>query len=241
MPTSSLAARARSIESAAIAGLVFAVVSFVSLILLQLPPDPTATDAEIGAWYSDSGNRDLVILGLVLATLSAITFLWFVAVIRRRVGDREDRFFGTVFLGSGLLLTGVMLVGAAALASGAVAATLADRVPDPAAMAVVTAFGTALIALVLPRIQAVFVFSTSSLALRTDRISRWVSYFGYAIGLVMFFLPILFEPLSLAFPIWVGVLSLALLIRRNDPAGPPELAGPADETGGGGSSLRGLA
>ena len=60
-----------------------------------------------------------------------------------------------------------------------------------------------------------------------------------AICLVMFFPPILFEPLSLAFPMWVGVLSLALLIRRNDPAGPPKQAGPADETGGGGSSLRG--
>ena len=230
MTTSSLTERARSIESAAIAGLVFAVASFASLILLQLPPDLTATDAEISAWYADSGNRDLAILGLVLATLSAITFLWFVAVIRRRVGDREDRFFGTVFLGSGLLLTGVMLVGAAALASGAVATTLTDRVLDPDAMALVAAFGTALVALVLPRIQAVFVFSTSSLALRTDRISRWVSYFGYAIGLVMFFMPILLEPLSLAFPIWVGVLSLSLLIRRNDPAGLPEPIGPADET-----------
>jgi hypothetical protein len=29
--------------------------------------------------------------------VSAVAFLWFVAVIRRRVGDREDRFFVTVF------------------------------------------------------------------------------------------------------------------------------------------------
>jgi len=68
-----------------------------------------------------------------------------------------------------------------------------------------------LMALVLPRLQGVFVLSTSRLALRTDQISPWVSYFGYAIGLVMFFFPILLEPLSLAFPIWVGVLSVALL------------------------------
>jgi len=213
---SSVAGRARSIESAAAAGLVFAVASIASWFLLQLPPDLSAPDAEIGAWYEDPGNRQAVLLGLMLAVVSAIAFLWFVAVIRRRVGDREDQFFGTVFFGSGLLLTGVMLVGSAVLASGAVTATLADRVPDPGAMALMVALGTALMALVLPRIQAVFVLSTSSLVLRTDRISRWVSYFGYAIGLVMFFMPILLEPLGLAFPIWVGVLSVALLIRRRE-------------------------
>jgi len=211
-----IAERSRSIESAAAAGLVFAVTSIVSWFLLQLPPDLSAPDAEISAWYEDPGNRQAVLLGLTLAVISAMAFLWFVAVIRRRVGDREDQFFGTVFFGSGMLLTGVMLVGSAALASPAVTATLADRVPDPGATALVVAFGTALMALVLPRMQAVFVLSTSSLALRTDRISRWVSYFGYAIGLVMFFMPILLEPLSLAFPIWVGVISVALLISRRE-------------------------
>jgi MFS family permease len=211
-----IAERSRSIESAAAAGLVFAVASIVSWFLLQLPPDLSAPDAEISAWYEDPGNRQAVIIGLTLAVISAMAFLWFVAVIRRRVGDREDQFFATVFFGSGMLLTGVMLVGSAALASPAVMATLADRVPDPGATALVVAFGTALMALVLPRMQAVFVLSTSSLALRTERISRWVSYFGYAIGLVMFFMPILLEPLSLAFPIWVGVLSVALLVRRRE-------------------------
>ena len=33
-----------------------------------------------------------------------IAFLWFIGVIRDRVGDREDRFFATVFLGSGVLV-----------------------------------------------------------------------------------------------------------------------------------------
>ena len=216
MTANRIAERSRSIESAAAAGLVFAVASIVSWFLLQLPPDLSAPDAEISAWYEDPGNRQAVIIGLTLAVISAMAFLWFVAVIRRRVGDREDQFFGTVFFGSGMLLTGVMLVGSAALASPAVLATLADRVPDPGATALVVAFGTALMALVLPRMQAVFVLSTSSLALRTERISRWVSYFGYAIGLVMFFMPILLEPLSLAFPIWVGVLSVALLVRRRE-------------------------
>jgi len=38
-----------------------------------------------------------------LRPLSGIAFLWFTGVVRHRLGDLEDRFFATVFLGSGLL------------------------------------------------------------------------------------------------------------------------------------------
>jgi drug/metabolite transporter (DMT)-like permease len=107
--------RFRSIEAAAVAGLVFAVLSFIAFLLLNSSPDLSAPDSEITAWYADPANRTSLIVGLSLAVVSAVSFLWFVAVIRRRVGDREDRFFATVFLGSGILLTGVMLVGAATL------------------------------------------------------------------------------------------------------------------------------
>jgi hypothetical protein len=217
MTPSPVASRIRSIEAAAVAGLVFAVLSFISLLLLNSPPDPSAPDSEIIAWYSDPANRALLTLGLSLSVVSAISFLWFVAVIRRRVGDREDKFFATVFLGSGILLTAVMLVGSATLASGAVTADLADgRVPDVSVLTALSGLGTSLLLLVLVRIQAVFVVSTSTLALRSNAFSRWLSYFGYGIALVMFFIPILTEPIGLAFPIWVGMLSAALLVRKSD-------------------------
>jgi len=214
----------RSIEAAAVAGLVFAILDIIALVLLNSAPDPSAPDSEIAAWYSVPSNRMSLTVGLLLSVISAVSFLWFVAVIRRRVGDREDRFFATVFLGSGILLTGVMLVGAAALASPAVTVDLADgHVPDAGVLNAMAGLGTALLLLVLLRIQAVFVVSTSTLALRSKAFSRWLSYLGYGIALAMFFLPILSEPVSLAFPIWVAILSVALLIRRDDiiPEGEP--------------------
>jgi hypothetical protein len=217
MTPSPVGNRIRSIEAAAVAGLVFAVLSFISLLLLNSPPDPAAPDSEITAWYADPANRTSLTVGLSMSVVSAVSFLWFVAVIRRRVGDREDRFFATVFLGSGILLTGVMLVGAATLASGAVTVDLADgRVPDASVLAALTGLGTSLLLIVLLRVQAVFVVSTSTLALRSNAFSRWLSYFGYGIALAMFFMPILSEPVGLAFPVWVGILSIALLIRRSD-------------------------
>ena len=182
-----------------------------------MPPDLSGPDSDVAAGYSDAANRASLTTGLSLSIVSAVSFLWFVAVIRRRVGDREDRFFATVFLGSGVLLTGVMLTGSAALASPAVTIDLADgRVPDASSLAVMSGFGTTLMLVVLLRIQAVFVVSTSTLALRSSAFSRWLSYLGYGIALVIFLMPILTDPVGLAFPIWVGILSIALLVRRSD-------------------------
>ncbi len=103
--------RFASIEAAAIAGLLFAVLTLVSVtLLLRLPDASSASD--IASFYDDPDERRLDFLALNLATFSALAFLWFIAVIRRRIGTREDRFFATVFLGSGLVYVGLMLAAA---------------------------------------------------------------------------------------------------------------------------------
>jgi hypothetical protein len=58
-----------------------------------------------------------VSLALSLIPYAGIAFLWFIGVIRDRLGDQEDRLFSTVFLGSGLLFLALTFVGAA-LAGG---------------------------------------------------------------------------------------------------------------------------
>jgi hypothetical protein len=51
---------------------------------------------------TDSGRRTTVVIALNLVPFAGIAFLWFIGVIRDRVGGREDRLFTTVFLGSSL-------------------------------------------------------------------------------------------------------------------------------------------
>lgn len=77
----------------------------------------------------------------------------------------------TVFLGSGILLTGVMLVGAAALGSTAITVDLADgRVPDASVLAAFNGLGTTLLLVVLLRVQADFVATTSTLCVANHRV-----------------------------------------------------------------------
>ncbi len=52
-----------------------------------------------------------------LAPFAGIASLWFIGVIRDRIGIHEDQLFATVFLGSGLLFVGMYRAAAAELAS----------------------------------------------------------------------------------------------------------------------------
>lgn len=212
----------RSIQGAAFAGLAYAVLSFASLVLLTRQPEPGATDAELARWYADSTNTGSVLVGLNLAIFAGIAFLWFVAVIRRRIGEREDRFFATVFFGSGILYVALLLVGSTALSALSVVTSGFDApVPDPHDQMLALGLGATLMLTVVPRVQAIFIVTTSTLILRTGVFRRAIALLGYAVALTLLFIPILFEPIGLAFPIWVSVVSASLLIRSAEQPEPP--------------------
>ena len=107
--------RLRTPRAAAVAGIVFSVLLVLALVLLIVatPKDPTRA----GTWLSDSSRRGAVAVALNLIPFAGIAFLWFIGVVRDRVGEHEDRFFATVFLGSGLLFVAMLFV-AAAFAGG---------------------------------------------------------------------------------------------------------------------------
>ena len=114
-------ARLRAPRAAAIAGILFAILLMAGLGLIRLavPANPL----EAGAWLQTRLNT--VVLALNLVPFAGIAFLWFISVLRDRLGEREDRFFATVFLGSGLLFL-AMLFMSAAMVGGLIIAYTAD-------------------------------------------------------------------------------------------------------------------
>jgi hypothetical protein len=201
----------RTPRSAAVAGIVFAILLTVMLVLLRatVPSDPT----DAGTWLTDKGHRDAVMLALGLVPFAGIAFLWFVGVLRDRVGALEDRFFATVFLGSGLLFV-AMLFAAAAVAAGLIGAA-GD---DPARLLssgtwdsgrrtvheVMTIYGM--------RMAAVFMISASTILVRTRLAPRALSAFGYASAVLLLVFVGSFAWIELVFPLWVLVLSLYVLV-----------------------------
>lgn len=207
--------RARSIESAAVAGVVYAVLTVIGLYLLRPPADLTRSIESVTDWFEDGGTRATLLLGLNLVSIASVAFLWFVAVIRRRMGDREDRFFATVFLGSAILYVATFIVGAVALAAPALAASVIEEsVVDEASVTLAVGSATGLILVVATRLQAVFMLTTSTLVRRAEILPNWLAYLGYALGIGLFLVPLVADPIGLAFPAWVLVVSVTIALTR---------------------------
>ena len=194
----------------AISGIIFSLLFIVCLVLIRLavPADPT----DPGEWVADAGFRNWVRVALNLIPFAGIAFLWFMAVLRDRVGLLEDRFFATVFLGSGLLLTAMLF------ATGAVAgATMESLAVDgrPSAQNATFGFGRrlcyALMNIYLIKMAAVFMFVTSSIGLRTTVLPRWLAFVGFAVGLTLLLAITDFAWIALLFPLWVLLVSAYLL------------------------------
>ncbi len=199
----------RTPRAAAVAGIVFSVFLIAALVLLRLsvPAHPSVP----GSWLTERGRRTAVSIALNLVPFAGIAFLWFVGVLRDRIGEREDRFFATVFLGSGLLFVGMLFV-AAAVAGGLIAAA-AQPAGSPGADTLaqgrdVTAI---LVNIYAMRMAAVFTLTTVTIARRTEIVSRWLTVAGIATALVLLVGVGISAWVELLFPAWILALSVDIL------------------------------
>lgn len=86
-------------RGAAISGVIFAVLTIAGLGLVQyaIPGDWTAR----GTWLIEPHHKQAALVALTLVPFAGIAFLWFMGVLRSRLGEREDQFYATVFLARG--------------------------------------------------------------------------------------------------------------------------------------------
>lgn len=196
-------------RAAAIAGIVFSVLLIVIVALLRVtvPADP----AETGAWLA-TGPRN-VALALNLVPFAGIAFLWFIGVLRDRLGQREDRFFATVFFGSGLLFLAMLFVAAAIIGAIVLAfATTPGEAGQSATFHVARAFAYDVANIYALKMAAVFMFSTSTVALSTRFTPRWMAVLGYVLAAILL-LGGASVPWSIMFlPGWVLLVSGQILI-----------------------------
>ena len=200
----------RTPSAAAVAGIVFSVLLITSLVLLEVstPADP----AHPGAWLTDSGRRTAVSVALNLIPFAGIAFLWFIGVVRDRIGRHEDRFFATIFLGSGLLFVGMMFV-AAAVAGGLIATAGSRHAgsADPGTLALGRNVTSNLLSVYSVRMEAVFAITTVTIARHTKIVPKWLSVAGLATALVLLVGVSISVWVELLFPVWILALSLDII------------------------------
>jgi hypothetical protein len=228
-PAKALTAARRDLaapRAAGVAGLLFAALFIGSILLVRGQPAAESTTAEVAEWYLRDDSKRVAFVGLYLAPFAGIAFLWFIAVIRSHLGDREDRFFATVFLGSGLLFV-AMLFGAAAAAGAPLAAVKFQGapLPSPDAIGLARALAYTFLYVYGVRAAAVFMIAVSTLALRTASLPRWLVIVGYVVAVIMLFSVSFFKIVVLLFPLWVAAVSIVILLTARPPiigqAAPP--------------------
>ena len=192
-------------RAAALAGVLFALLFGTALVLIRLAlPEGGPAGSQ---WLRD-GSTNLRVAALLMP-FAGIAFLWFMGVVRDGMGSYEDKFFSTVFLGSGLLFLAMMFL--AIGVGGGLEHSGASAESD------VAYFGQWVVVVVSRtyalRMAAVFMISLATIWLRTRLMPRWLAVATYLMAAGLLLAGDLSMWLVLAFPAWVLVVSVLLLMR----------------------------
>ena len=198
-------------RAAAIAGIIFSMLLITGLVLIRIavPADPL----DAGDWLSERWK--IVKLALNLVPFAGIAFLWFIGVVRDRLGASEDRFFATVFLGSGLLFL-AMLFNSAAIAGGII--NIYGTASGTLIESGIYTFGRTvtyeLMNIYTMKVAGVFMISTCTLSLRTGIAPCWMAYLGLVLALFLLLSIGFFSWAPLVFPLWVLLISVHILLAN---------------------------
>jgi hypothetical protein len=188
-------------RAAAIAGVLFALLFATALILIRTAL-PEGADPGT-QWIDDGGHR--IRIASLLIPFAGIAFLWFIGVVRDGFGGFEDKFFSSVFIGSGLLFLAMTFV------SSAVGVALTHSSGEAAT------FGQVLLLTLSKtyalRMAAVFMISLATIWLKTGLMPRWLVGVTYLVAVGLLLASDISMWITLAFPVWVLVVSVLLLMR----------------------------
>ena len=186
------------------AGVLFALLFGAALILIRIAlPEGAAPGSQ---WIDDAGHR--IKIASILMPFAGIAFLWFIGVVRDGFGGFEDKFFSSVFIGSGLLFLAMIFtasaVGVALSHSGADSAVFGQ-------MLLLTLSKTYAL-----RMAAVFMISLATIWLKTGLMPRWLVVVTYLVAVALL--------LASDLTVW---LVLAFRNRRRGPGDANHRRGPS--------------
>lgn len=205
-------------RAAALAGIMFSVL-FTSSVLLIRNSMPTE-GIDQAAWL-ESGAKQ-VKLALFLLPFAGICFLWFIGVVRDRLGSFEDQFFSTVFYSSAILF--LAMVFAAAAVTGAFALSLSQS-PETSVEGIFMysrLLISQLFTIYAMRMAGVFVASLGTIWFRTGLMPRWLSFLTFVFALALTLTMSVNLWVAIVFPTWVLVISIYILylnLAARPPAG----------------------
>lgn len=205
-------------KAAAFAGIAFALI--LGAVIFLTRSASLSQQADPAQWLSPQSRRSSVSAALTLVPFAGIAFLWFIGVIRSRLGASEDKLFATVFLGTGLLFVALLFVTAATL--GTILAISPAGQPVSESTRLLATFSSVLMGSFGTRMAAVFMLVVTTAARRARLLPKWLVVIGYLFPVVLLFSPPSLRWIVLLFPTWVLLLSIHILVVNRSSGAAPE-------------------
>ena len=199
-------------KAAAIAGIVFSLLLFAIIWLLRssIPENPI----DPGAWLK--ADTRLAALALNLIPIAGVAFLWFIGVLRDRLADLEDRFFATVFFGSGLLFLATLFIAAATIGALILISGFGDfdNLLNSNTLHFARAFAYIVINVYAVKMAAVFMMSTSTVVIYTEIVPRWIAVLGFMLAAVLLLGSYYIRWSIVVLPAWVLLISVYIIMEK---------------------------
>jgi hypothetical protein len=196
-------------RAATVASVLFSLLFAASLVLIRTSiPETLSTGTE---WVVTGSRR--ITVALFLMPFAGIAFLWFIGVVRDQLGEYEDKFFATVFFGSGLLFLSMVFVSMAIAGSIlAVAQSGYAETPTDEIVYFARALMFNISNIYALRMAGVFMISLGTIWWRTGLMPRWLAMISFLLALSLLLVINLSLWVSLIFPIWVFMVSVVQLV-----------------------------
>lgn len=202
----------------AVAGLVFSGLYLASFFAVRGLPQASWSDAEILRYYRSADVDYLKVVTLYLVPFAGIAFLWFLAAFRERIvrlAGTESTMLSTVQILSGAIYVAMQFSAAASIVT--VVLSLDSGVPTTADVEAVRPFlvlGDTILVVFALRAAAVFMMAGTTRALRAGLFPRWFAMLSYLLAVTLVLTVAEVRAVSLIFPLWIGVSSVLILLRR---------------------------
>jgi hypothetical protein len=209
---------------AALSGAVFVALWAAAYLILGETVESGDSDADVLAYFGDTGQRSREFIALVLLLAASLFFIVFISALRGRLEYAEGGagVWTMAAFGAGLVSTALWTVAATLYAVPSLQTYGKDGFQlDPDTFRLLNSAGFVAWSSG-STIMSVLVLATSVLGIRAGVIPRWLSWLGFAVALLLLAAFAVIPVIVLL--AWLLTVSIALVWRREIPQAPAATA-----------------
>jgi hypothetical protein len=205
-------------RTAGISGVLFAALLVTTLVFLAQVPDLGVSDNEYTTFYRDGGGHLFITVGLYLVPFAGIAFLWHMMATRTMLQVRRPASWAEIAhwlqLASGVIFVTMLFAGAATAGAVALLTRFSEaEVPGADVGRALSSVGYTLVFVFGVKSAGMYMLATTGLARSAGVLPAPVIVLSYLLALFLLVSATFHPAILLAFPTWVLLVSVLLLVR----------------------------